>query len=134
MMETVKTDTAIKNTGIKEGHNMTYKQIVIGIVEKTAEEFVTDVLSAAGIKFRWTRSHIQDLSYDRETAGYLWGVHVTVALPDITTRTVSVGGTADDILGVVPSCILDGKGNTLWMASEKTREHLGIKRFKLPAA
>ena len=110
---------------------MTYKAIVKGLIQNASEEWVRSLLDEIGYQYSWTQAEIIDLRDEKEHISWRCLVEVVSRPYGYTNRSFEVGGTADDLFGILPSCIFDQKHNLIWMANKDTRKTLGIEEFKI---
>lgn len=110
---------------------MTYKAIVREMIRTKAEGWVDELLHSNNIKHQFTVTG--EVSMEIEKEHIFWDVEVEIFFAGKWNPTVvHVGGTADDMVGICNSCILDAdKKNIIWMNVKKTREEIGIKEFKV---
>ena len=106
---------------------MTYKAIVKGLIERSADEWATSLLEENGIPFLWTSVELTEIDMEKYHA--LWTCKVTITEESNRTYTIYVGGSADDLLGICNSVIWDDNHKEIWFAVPKTREMLGITEF-----
>ena len=109
---------------------MTYKKIVIDILQQQSREWVEKLLNENGIEYDFTWSDILELENDKEQDMIYWTVEVTVGMNGLR-KVLQVGGTADDLTGICKSVIWDSKKNIVWMSVKETRDQLGITEFNI---
>lgn len=111
---------------------MTYKKIVQTMCKNVANDYLIKLLNSSNIAYRWVSNSILSLNYDEEYKCYLFESEMEIMTGNYNPIRVIVGGTVDDITGILVSCIWDkNKKNILWMDVERTREMLGIREFKV---
>ena len=114
---------------------MTYKAIVKEMIRREAERWVCSIMEENNISYKWTSSETTDIKMDKDSNGFLWEAKVDVyGRPSWGNGYVIlyVGGSVDDMIGICPSVIWSmDKKKIIWMASEETREDLGITEFRI---
>ncbi len=114
---------------------MTYKAIVEGMTRGIAKQWVQQLLDDNGIKYRWV--DCDEASFENDRPNLLWTCKVDIVLENYVHRSVIVGGSADDMIGICCSAIWRDIGEQslgkepIWMNSCKSRWSLGIKEFRL---
>lgn len=110
---------------------MTYKAIVKGMIQNASEEWVRSLLDEIGFEYDFTSCETAKMEDEKEHISWRCFVDVVSRAHGYTHRFFEVGGTADDLFGILPSCIFDQKHNLIWMANKDTRKTLGIEEFKI---
>lgn len=111
---------------------MTYKKIVQRLAEDEARAFLENALNENNIPYQWVFLEDSSLEMDKDAGVVYWEARFSIILKDHAGTIVTVGGTADDLVGVCASVIWKGdRQNIVWMAVKKTRESLGIKEMSL---
>lgn len=109
---------------------MTFKKIVAGLVGRSADRWVRDLIGEGN--FDWTSTG--SVSFDLDgTVGNTYTVEIEVVAKQgysYKKTKLFVGGSVDEY-NIYNSVIWDANHNIIWMSVEKTREDLGITEFKI---
>lgn len=106
---------------------MTYKKIVVKMLEKDSKAWVEELLAKNEIRCMWAELH--SLENDKDIDSFLYEVDVTITDESYLQHKVRVGGTVDDITDICHSVIWDNRHNIIWMNNPRSRENLGITSF-----
>lgn len=115
---------------------MTYKAIVKEMIRREADKWIHDLLEEHEISHRYISAEVVDMHIDKDSDCILWEVMADVyGAPGyglLGYTKVYAGGCADNLIGICPSVIWSADKKTIiWMASEETREDLGITEFHI---
>lgn len=110
---------------------MTYKAIVAGMLERDSRNWMEKLLAESGIKFSFVTTEIEEMTQAKYEIYYTCKVTVYGTGNSILPDVILVGGTADEYR-IYHSVVWDRKKDKiLWMANDKTRNELGIEKFKI---
>ena len=109
---------------------MTFKSIVIGMIERDSQKWIEKLLDRFGIEYKWVTVSAGAVTLEKDTVGYVYSCKARVTLERYNYADIEVGGAVDN-MGMYHSVIWDAKHQIIWMAVEKTREALGITEFKV---
>lgn len=112
---------------------MTYKAVVMNMVEVDSKDYILNLLKENHEEVFKCIMFMDAEVIQMENAGeeFLYRVQVKATNRYGHVLKLDVGGTIDDLFGILHSVVWDSKGNTIWYESKGTRETVGIKEFKI---
>lgn len=114
---------------------MTLKGIIEKLVADEARQWFRSVCKEEGVNVYSVLNPVDGIDLEKGRTEYTFSVNLRISMTheDWVTENyliVTVGGTVDDIYGVLCSCIRRD-ANYLWLATAKGREAFGITEFRL---
>lgn len=110
----------------------TYKKVVEFLIVQKSKQWIEELLTEnnIGYKFISIKSKVE-FEREKDDPNIYWTSQIDICF-DCGFKTIYVGGTADDFIGISESVIWDSEQREiLWMANETTRKNLGISQFKI---
>lgn len=108
---------------------VSYKSIVSNLLMEDSKAWVSQLLKGIDIDYNWLDAKIMQLEKEHDIDSILYSCEIRIwkGYP----RTLLVGGTVDDIVGICHSVIWNEKHDIIWMSREEARKSLGIDKFEI---